>query len=395
VRKSPSDQLRLTPLELAAGFCFGEEEVHLPRVPEALTPLAALEEALLPALQRPPCLVAFSGGRDSSGVLAAAAGLARRDGLEPPVPATFRFKGAPAAEESTWQELVIRHVGLDDWMRLEIDDELDYLGPLGTRLLRRHGVLWPPNSHFLVPLLERARDGSLVTGDGGDQSLAAGDHGRIRGVVRGRIKPRPRDARRLASALAPGPACWAVRARQGRYRIPWLRPEAQRRVQAKAARYRDCEPVRFDSRVRWTARLREISMMAWTDRLLAADTGAQLVSPLVDPVFLSALARAGGPFGWSSRTEIMQALFGGLLPEEVPARPTKANFIEVFWGPRTQEFVAGWSGEGVDAELVDAEALRAAWLEPRPIFAAALPLQAAWFRTQGEKDLQAPGPGAG
>ena len=73
-----------------------------------LTPLAALEEAILPALQRPPCLVSFSGGRDSSGVLAAAVRAARRDRLAPPVPVTLRVSNAPMAEASVWRHQPVR-----------------------------------------------------------------------------------------------------------------------------------------------------------------------------------------------------------------------------------------------------------------------------------------------
>jgi asparagine synthase (glutamine-hydrolysing) len=233
-----------------------------------------------------------------------------------------------------------------------------------------------------VPLLERARGGSLLTGDGGDLSLAGGEHGRIRGLVRGRTKPQPRDLRRLAAAVAPRPLHGAVRRRAGRYRIPWLRPAVQRRVLSDAARYREYQPVRFDRRVRWVARLRETAVVAWTGDRLAADTGAKLVSPLVDPCFLSALARSGGALGWSNRTEVMRALFGGLLPDTVLARSTKADFAEVFWGPRTRDFVAGWSGKGVDPALVDVDALRAAWSQPEPIFPAGMPLRAAWLHSR-------------
>jgi hypothetical protein len=267
-------------------------------------------------------------------------------------------------------------------MRVEIGDELDLLGPLASGLLLRHGVLWPPNAFFVVPLLERARAGSLLTGDGGDLPLAGGEHGRIRALAGLRTKPQRRDLRRLAAALAPAPLRRAVRRRAGAYRIPWLRPAVQRRILSDAARYRECEPVRFDSRVRWTARLRENAVAAWTGQLLAADTGAKLVNPLVDPWFLSALARAGGALGWSTRTELMRALFGGFLPDEVLARPTKAEFGEVFWGPRTREFVAGWSGEGVDPALVDPDALQTAWSQPRPLFTAGMPLHAAWLHGQ-------------
>jgi hypothetical protein len=117
----------------------------------------------------------------------------------------------------------------------------------------------------------------------------------------------------------------------------------------------------------------------WSGQRLAADTDAGLVFPLSDERFLAALAHAGGALGWASRLDLMQSLFGGLLPDQVLARSTKADFGEVVWGPRTREFVAGWSGTGVDSNLVDAEALRAAWSEHSPIFPAAIPLQAAWL----------------
>jgi asparagine synthetase B (glutamine-hydrolysing) len=61
-----------------------------------------LERVLVRSLQRPPCLVAFSGGRDSAGVLAAASHAARRHGLPLPIPATYRFPGAAEVDESEW-----------------------------------------------------------------------------------------------------------------------------------------------------------------------------------------------------------------------------------------------------------------------------------------------------
>ena len=54
---------------------------------------ACSSSVLLRSLQRPPCVVAFSGGRDSAGLLAAATRAARRHGLPLPIPATYRFPG--------------------------------------------------------------------------------------------------------------------------------------------------------------------------------------------------------------------------------------------------------------------------------------------------------------
>lgn len=121
-----------------------------------------------PALLRQPCVVSFSGGRDSSAVLAVAVRLARREGLALPVPVTMRFADAEDTHESDWQELVIRHLGLKEWVRLDLTDELDLLGPISTDVLLRHGLLWPPNSFAHLVILREAPGGSLLTGLDGD-----------------------------------------------------------------------------------------------------------------------------------------------------------------------------------------------------------------------------------
>ena len=69
-------------VEVLANLLFGPDEDPAPLPePGGLGVRGALEAAVLPALQRPPCLVSFSGGRDSSAVLAVAADVARRHGL--------------------------------------------------------------------------------------------------------------------------------------------------------------------------------------------------------------------------------------------------------------------------------------------------------------------------
>ena len=82
-----------------------------------MSPREALERAILPALLRPPCLVSFSGGRDSAAVLAVATALARREGLPAPIPATNVFPAADDSDETAWQELIVRHLGLSEWVR--------------------------------------------------------------------------------------------------------------------------------------------------------------------------------------------------------------------------------------------------------------------------------------
>jgi asparagine synthase (glutamine-hydrolysing) len=141
---------RLTELEVASGLVLGPDPatpaLRLPEEP--LHPVRALELALLPALLRPPCLVSFSGGRDSSVVLAVSARLARREGLDLPVPVTFRYPTAPETNESEWQEMIVRRLALPEWRCRDVGDELDLLGPVAQRVLLRHGVLYPPNVHI-------------------------------------------------------------------------------------------------------------------------------------------------------------------------------------------------------------------------------------------------------
>ena len=103
---------------------------------------------------------------------------------------------------------------------------------------------------------------------------------------------------------------------------------------------------------------------------------------LLDPIFLAALASAGGRLGFGDRTAVMRAIFAGALPDAVLSRPTKARYSEAFWGPRTREFAERWEGGGVDAELVDSAALRAEWLKPNPHEDSAMLLHAAWLSEQ-------------
>ena len=183
-----------SPAELASGLVFGTTGPG-PAVPSDVPadPLVALESAMLPALLRGPCVVSFSGGRDSSAVLAAATALARREGLPLPVPATNVFRSARWAGESEWQERVVAHLGLDDSVRLELRDELDCVGPIARSIAERHGLLWPFNVHFHWPLLDVARGGSLLTGIGGDELLGTSRWARAAAVLSRSVRPVPRD----------------------------------------------------------------------------------------------------------------------------------------------------------------------------------------------------------
>ena len=71
--------IRCEPFEVATGWTYGLLP-DVPMPPEVVAPRQALDDVLRPALESGPCFVTFSGGRDSSAVLAAATDLARREG---------------------------------------------------------------------------------------------------------------------------------------------------------------------------------------------------------------------------------------------------------------------------------------------------------------------------
>jgi asparagine synthase (glutamine-hydrolysing) len=330
----------------------------------------------------PPCLVSFSGGRDSSAVLAVATHVARREGLSLPVPATLRFPSAPAADETNWQEAVIDHLALPDWERRELKGQLDFVGPVAGPVLRRHGLLWPPNAHFHAPLLTIAAGGSLLTGFEGDGLFGGWRFSRVGDLLARRSTPRPRDALRLGFALAPPRARAELGLRREALRpMDWLTARERRGVERALAEHRYGHPVRWNAYIAWLARRRYIAVAVASLQQLAHDAGARLHHPLLDPRFLSELAHAGDYVGLGDRTHVMSAVFGELLPDEIVARRPKALFDEEMWGEKSDAFIAGWNGSGVDQALVNADALRKAWTRPvmnRDFHTATL-LQAAWL----------------
>ncbi|MFZ1992512.1 MAG: asparagine synthase-related protein, partial [Solirubrobacteraceae bacterium] len=322
-----------------------------------------LERVLVSALERPPCLVGFSGGRDSAGVLALAVRAARRHGLPPPIPATNRFPGIEAVDETGWQELIVKHLGVEDWLRIDVTDELDLVGPIAGPLLRRFGVVWPPNSHFLQLLAPHARGGTLVTGVGGDELLEPAAPRGARLLAR-EVRPARGDLRAMASVLAPR---WVRRRRQrARLTIPeWLRPAVAANWADEVADLMTDEPLQWGKSVLdgwWRSRARLALVQS-----IAAVTGLQTAvsHPFMHPEVLRAVAGARWRTGFTSRTTAMNILFGDLLPASVRARQDKAVFFEPFVNRHSRVFMETWDGRGVDPELVDIESLRRIWREPR------------------------------
>lgn len=374
----------VTPLDVAAGGMIGvEPRDPLPRPPRLRggdDPIhAAFRDVLSGPLETGRCLVSFSGGRDSSGVLARVVSIARAEGLPDPIPVSLRFAGAQAATENEWQEDVIGHLGLKDWERIEITDELELIGPVATSLLRRHGLYFPASAHMLVPMLERARGGTLVVGQGGQEIFLFWRWGALMELLLGHRRPQRKDVKLLAALLPPAVRGALARRSAPPAPMPWLRPDAARRVSRIFAHEVGTEPVRWNATIRSLLRHRCYTGTLRTAQALAEDAGAAIVMPNLEPRVAGAWAAAGGARGWGDRDSLMRTRVGGLLPERVLTRKDSARFGDVFFGTRTREFAASWSGGGLDESLVDPEVLRGLWLGGEQNWRTALPLQAAWL----------------
>lgn len=366
----------LAPLEIASGLVFGVEPGGAPSEPAS--PQAVLEAAVLPALRRPPCLVSFSGGRDSSCVLGFAARVARCQGLPLPVPATLCFPQVAEADETEWQERVVSCLELDDWVRIELGDELDAVGPTAIKVLRRSGLLWPFNAYVHLPLFEAARGGSLLTGFGGDETFEHMTPDRVNAVLARRVRPAPRDVLRLGLAAAPWRVRSAVLRRRNHVALPWLLPAAQRAFDRELATDTAREPRNLAARAAWWSRRRTLRVAARSLGLLAAGEDVLIAHPLAEPALAAAILRAP-ELAHGNRARRLEAVFGDLLPRDLYGRSSKASFNRAFFGSHARALVADWGGGHIDASLVDVEALREVWGEVVPDGRSYLLLQSIWL----------------
>jgi asparagine synthase (glutamine-hydrolysing) len=304
------------------------------------------------------------------------------------VPITKVYSDVSDADESRWQEMVVRHLELHDWHKVVIRDELDYIGPLARQHLVEHGVLWPPPLVADVPVLEPVRGGSLIDGEGGDEVLGDAIH-RVAPLARVLRQPRPLRWKRVRPALASmGPA----RLRRQRTRsfwnaadTPWLRHAGREVLMSALDDAERPQPRSFASSLRLVPRQRHHVLMARNRRIQAERWDVGVSSPLVHADVVAALAARGGFLGPGDRTASLRALVPDLLPDEVLSRTSKAVFTNCYMTSYTQEFAAEWDGTGVDSDLVDAEALRRHWLGGhRHVLTAAL-LQQAWLASVAKR----------
>ncbi|MEK8108225.1 asparagine synthase-related protein [Micromonospora sp. M12] len=264
-------------------------------------------------------MISFSGGLDSSLVLAVAVRAARREGLPDPVPVTWRFTNAPRADESDWQDRVIRTLRVSgSWQILRADDDLDLVGPVARRLLHRYG--WPIRSTCTCTYPRRARHRRLA-------------------VDRRRRRPDPcrvaPDSGRLAarSTVAAAPFRSYPEGLGGAF--PWLRPAVARQVHRAFRAEERAEPRQIQHRIAWHTRRRDLQLTCSALATLAADHRATAIQPLLDEGFLSALGcwpatagasvgtrcsgdRPGCPAGRGHRAAPQGSLSRGVSPDPDP-----------------------------------------------------------------------------
>ena len=377
----------LDPVETVSGMVFGARDTPLPEVAEpdpSLTPREVFESLLVPALARRPCLVAFSGGRDSSTVLAAAAHVARANGLQDPIPVTMRFAGHPRTWEDDWQEKTVAHLGLRDWHKLSLTTELDALGPIAQRLLRANGPFWPGNAQSMALLLQTAAGGTLLTGNGGDEVFNRWGWRRIAEVRRLTVRPNRWDLKHTAVTFLPAAASSRLWRRRSPLVLPWLRAPANEELGRRWAESMVMRERTWAQTMESFLAGRYVELATSIFTAAAAQAGTQLVQPFMNPTFVRSMTRHEGRLGPESRAASLEAHFGDLLPREVLERSTKATFTEVLWGPESRAFAGSWGGTGLDESLVDVDGLRAQWARPTPDFRSMSALQAAWLAQEGK-----------
>jgi hypothetical protein len=384
---APRRAVPMSSLEVSYGLALGRWAGATPLAPSSADPRAALDAVLLRALRRPPCLVSFSGGLDSSALLAACARVARANGLPDPVPATLVFHESGPSDERDWQHLVLDHLGIDrsTWLRFELTDELDAVGPVAQAMMLRHGLVWPFNLHFHLPIIEAAAGGSVVTGFGGDElgRSSAGMWGER--LLAQRRLGGPKHLALLAYSRGPARIRWArqlTRKREYRSELPWLTAHARLRLRLARAD-EDTHPLGWGRVLRdyfWCRRY--IRVCTENFKIVAAPHDVEMVHPFVAAPLLASLGEAHFA-GLGSRRGVWEHLFAGMLPNALLARTTKAIFDDPLYTASSLEFARSWSGRGVDERLVDVDRLRAHWLgAERSVMSTSL-LQAAWLADHG------------
>jgi Asparagine synthase len=364
-------------VELALGMPLGVAAAELTLPTNRLTPREELERIVDELFESGrQIFVCFSGGRDSSAVLALAVHVARRRGAPLPIPVTLRFPAHPESDESQWQDVVVEHLGLSEWIVIDRPDA-DVLDPTITELLTTRGLFYPSQIGSYLPIVDAAAGGVVLTGEGGDESFGGWQ---FRPAMHP-VEWGPRSAAKAAAVavLSHGPATakhWYRRRSQSQ---TWLTDAGRKAVESALDDAAEVEPLGWRSYLAWSFARRAWALAQDTLDAVGERSQCRVVHPLAEPTLLASLASTWSRRGPADRTDVMRLVVGDLLPRAIVEREDKAVLAAVFIGDRSKAFIEQWDGSGVDSEWVDTQALRQVWARRYPYAGSFNLLHQAWL----------------
>ncbi len=336
-----------------------------------------------------PCFVAFSGGRDSSAVLAVAADLARRHGLPRPSRSPSSTRVFPSQTSRSGRSWCCRHLGLTRAGPPRV--------PGGQRPARRGGadfVATPRDDLAGRPAREGRRAGAA-------RRLWVAPHrrGRRRGARPAPRRPgqplwrrEPRklpaaDLRAAGAALAPAPyRSWRGRAQFDDSRCSRGSGPTHERATT------GCWPPTSPGSPSRTAELPGVAAdppcsrdgLAQLPTCWRPSTGSRMHEPLLDPGLRPLAGRRGrGRGGYESRTEAMRDAVRRPAARRDP-RPAQQGLLQPRVHGRGDPGLRPSPGTGRawTRSSSTSEVLRAEWLSEFPSAISTPLLHAAWLSTR-------------
>jgi asparagine synthetase B (glutamine-hydrolysing) len=377
--RSPEPQ-KATPLEVLSGYPYAPStSASGPRRAVSSSEQSPVEWLVDFCRQQDrPIAVEFSGGVDSTLVFAAAVRAARESDGPLPLPVTVLCRGIPEADETEWQDAVLRGLGISDRLVLTVDAELDLIEPRAMGLLERYGQVWPATTFPLSLVHEHVRGLRLLTGHGGDEVLgprrltpalivaAKIRHGKVpnRSDL-GRVRSdftltRTRAKRRLGEQVG----------------LTWIREPWRERVLAHLAARSWREPWNPRSAIRHLCDLTAVRRFEDSITWVASLNDVELQSPLQHPAFLESVSRNVRLRELRGRESVARALFGDLIPPLVLGRRSKAQFNRAFFNDCSREFSRQADMKHLGVDIVDPAELRRVWSSEAPPPMSAMLLQA-------------------